>query len=625
MSLGDNERRLRTNPVLELKDWLRRLTSDRELWLKKGSQFEALLQALCKEGLRLPGHFVHELNAGGFEVPRGLRAAEPLRPGVVGLLWDRKADQGVVTPLRIEVVDAGGDWSIADHLPFDADGLQRLFIALARELGLPAAVPERLAFTIDDGLGVPAQGRSMNIAALLGVIRELASPAELLDAACAVLEPDGDDGKLRASDGVEAKLDAFRREIETGTLLVRHSDCPTAGKYDAYFEEVWTVRSLKELGERLQSAGLLAGLFERVILDEADFRRINGRLEELLEREHDYDAVMDLARRVLQCEASPAVSEERLAVVRRALLNSQRHRGSLDILSRERSQLEKLRKAGRFTCFEEIADEAVHVAASCYDLHLFDEMVNILELWKERVEQEPRLLSPELRYMLFNTLARGLMAKGESGWSMLFERSLELQRELAPEQVHRTRNYLIHGLLRAGELERAGQEIEAAFQDEFLDGYSRNFLCFYRADLARRSGEQWEDPELEDRGLKISGPGHPTGFYFQATARQKGRSTSDRQARLLVSRRLFLKDVDPLLEENKNSILYLLATAVELASAAYAEDRRRWRRECEFLEDFLEPRTHREMARYYKDVTAQLGEEPSVAVAEKLLTQVPYF
>lgn len=423
-----------------------------------------------------------------------------------------------------------------------------------------------------------------------------------------------------------SKLKAFSREVEEGTLLVRHADSQAAQAFDDLFREVWTVRSLKELAEKLHDKGLLQTLFDCARLSESELRRINLQLKEMVDEQRDYSASLDLARRALQCEVQDDVPATVVAETQRAFLDARRHRGDLSVLEKERQQLNELQNSGGLTCYEELADKSVNYAASCYDPHLFGEMIDVLTPWVERVEEEPRLLSPELRYKLFNTLARARIARQEQGWRDPLERSLELQEKLAPGQVQRTRNYLIHGLLRFHKFEVASQQIQRAVEDEFLSEYSRQFLCFYRADLARRRGGLWEDEQMEQVHLESTEPGHPGGYYFQATARQSHRNVDDRLRRFQKARQLFLKDFDTSApESSQNSVLYLLASAAGLAQAAYGDDQGRWVREKDFLKNFLETRMCAGMDRYYQNVTESLEAEPDVRSVEELLRAIPYF
>ena len=622
------ERLMRTNPVLVLSPRVDRLVAEPRRWLDKAPVFEALLERLSAEQVELPLRFVERLRECQFSIPDTLRQSAPPSPGVLGLLVDRESGDGLVTPLQVELLDSDHrqNWSIEDHLPFGTDRMQRLFLEMARALDLPAGVPERLAFSINDGLGELAVGRSMDVAALLAVVRELSGGSPLLDAACAVVEPGGEVDELRACGEVTSKLEAFSREIGEGTLLVRHAGCGAAEPFDDSFDQVWAIRSLKELAEKLQDAGLLEELFEQARLGADELRRINRRLEQMIEEQHHYSDALDLARRVRQCDTEDDVPAAVVTETQRAFLDSRRHRGSLKVLEEERQKLNELEDAGRFTCYEDLADKAVHFAASCYDPHLFGEMIDVLSPWVERVEEGPRLLSPKLRYMLFNTLARARIARQEQGWKRLLERSLTLQKKLDSGQVQRTRNYLIHGLLRFGKLEAASEQIQRAVEDATLSAYSEQFLCFYRADLARRQGELWEDEQMEQVDLKTAGPGHPGGYYYQATARQSGRNVGDRRRRFEKARQLFLKDFDSSAEKPEaNSVLYLLASAVGLAKAGYGNGRDRWARERGFLEDFLETRMCAGMGRYYRDVMTSLDATPDVRSVEELLRAIPHF
>lgn len=621
------ERRLLTNPVLVLKPRLEELASDPWLWVSKAPRLKALIDDLGDSGVDLPPHFVQQTVAAGIVADTG--PSPRLAPGAVGLLWDRDADEGVVAPLKVELLDEGvdGDWEVAEYLPFDASDLQRLFVSLGRELRLPVGVPERLAFRVAHELEEPAEGMSMNVAALLAVLGALAGEpsSPLLESACAVVEPVGSGGQLRASDGVGAKLRGFVREYERGTLLIRHREDDDAREFDEYFDEVWAVVSVKELAEHLQQAHLLDALFERVELSDDEVRRIQRRLDLLVEERHAYAEAKDLSRRALQCEFHAAVSLRSREKIERAWLDAERHQGSMDVLQRERQAMEELREKGRYTCFESMADKAVNYAASCYDPHIFDEIERVLEPWLLKVRDEPRLLSPKLRYKLFNTLANAKVALGKEGWRELFESSLELQMRLKPGEVQRTRNYLIHALLRIGAVEEAREQIALAQRDLELSVFSKRFRDFCRADLARRDGEKWASDVMDPLHEGSDAPGHLGGRYLQATARQPGRGREDRVERFLRARRLFLKDLNLDEAARGNSVLFLLAAAVGMAAAAYGEDQERLLREQQSFKKFIETRTAPECRRYYQDVIEAMGEEPDVKLVERLLSRIPFF
>ena len=129
---------------------------------------------------------------------------------------------------------------------------------------------------------------------------------------------------------------------------------------------------------------------------------------------------------------------------------------------------------------------------------------------------------------------------------------------------------------------------------------------------------------MEERDHHSEDAGHPSGFYFQATARQPGRSAEDAAARFEQARRMFLKDISDR-DKSSDTVLVLLASAVELAHAAAIDAFYPWQQSRAFLKDFIESRTDGAMSRYDKNVLHGLPERPDPDAAERLLTRIPFF
>jgi hypothetical protein len=253
------------------------------------------------------------------------QALPPANPGVVGLVVDTISREALVVPLRAE---RSSDWYVDPTLPFHQAGtLAELLGRLVRSLGLPHldGIPERFAYTLHDPLGRRSDGPSMHLAGLLAVIRQVNSNPPLLDRACCVAQPDGE--RLVSVGGLSQKLDAFRREYGTGTLLVRCRDAKAA-EFDAYFDTVWEVDSLAELARQLEQAELLQVFLDGQPLSAVDAKTILNRVRQLEEIEHRYAEALDLCQRVERAGFSPAVPSRLQRKFRQRVIDFYRHLGA---------------------------------------------------------------------------------------------------------------------------------------------------------------------------------------------------------------------------------------------------------------------------------------------------------
>ena len=120
-----------------------------------------------------------------------------------------------------------------------------------------------------------------------------------------------------------------------------------------------------------------------------------------------------------------------------------------------------------------------------------------------------------------------------------------------------------------------------------------------------------------DGQAPIPGPaGHPFGIYFQATARQAGRSREDRVERLQRAAEFFEVDVAGSKEPN---LLSFLADCVRLRAAAETDQAEAWQALRTSLQHYLRGRHNEGFARHYQEAWESLGNTPSVAAAEKKL------
>lgn len=602
----------RTNPVWCVERFRQQWHETAEGWRLLPLVLPRIIAALGQAGLRLPRQALREwqMVAPKFEFPE----PPPAAPGVVGLLVDRTTRAAWVTPLRVRAADR---WSIEPHLPLRVEVVQDLLVQLIQSAGIQigGAIPERLAFAFDDLLGCRADGSSLDVAALLAVLCEINGQPPLLQRACALVQP-GPGGRLVSVGSVGRKLAAFVREYESGTLLVRAGDCVEGAAYDRYFTTVWQVDSFGELAHH--AAALLPALCRVVPLDRPGWETSLGYLQALQEA-HRYGDVLSLAQRLLHCPGEGSTGEQR-GQVRRTLREVYRHLGyyaeSVNLASEDATAA---RESSASSYSERLAADTV-LAASFYDPHRFDDAERVLRPWCERLAVDPLIVQPEERVMAFNTLARVLTAQGRAGWRELFAESQRVQTARHGRAAPRTLNYLAHSLLRADEWDEA-EAVLTQVAEYPLDAMSRWMLAFYRADLARRRGALWSDPDLDQCSPTSCPVGHPLGFYFQATARQPGRTPAEAQARFSRARDFFLLDRRGAHHPN---IADFLAACMQLAVAVSGTDASWDRARAELLEQLV-PRPDCQLASFYQATAAALGPVPDAAQVAQLLTRIPWF
>ncbi len=571
--------------------------------------------ALQQHGVALPERVRSELH-----LPS---PPEEPRPGVVGLLVAEVHGEicGLVCPLGARRAEV---WRLPVFLPFGSDDLQRGLGSVMRHSGqdLAGVVPEALAFEFTAPELGHMSGRSMDVAALLAILDELSGRrCPLLGAACSLVwMPEGGSGRFQAVDQVRTKLEAFERELGRGTLLICASETE-AKLYAAGFDEVWVVTSWAELICRLREAELLAPLLEARELSAAEYERALSRLNRQSAELHRHAEAWDLARRLESC----ALSEELpLELVQRARIEMLRplrllgkHRESAELSAAHCEYLEGL---GDLVSYEQLAAAANTHAASLFFSHGFSDGIEVLRPWLDRIEQEPRLFGAELRAHLLTTAARLGSALGVEESRSWVESARELQQRGGAKQQRKTVTHHAEVLLRLGDDEGARKIVEELWGEVGAEPPMHNldlwFAALYKAELARRRGERELVPQLEDVAfLEDRQAGHVVAYYYQATARQAGRDSGDRVARL---------DRAALLcERNRveGGLYELLADLLRLSAAATRGDGSEWRLRAERLQ--AEVSSDLLLTRWYGALLDQLGEAPDVALAEALLDSAP--
>jgi hypothetical protein len=619
---------LRTNPVwcldLAIDSWRATPLG----WIRAPGRLHAALRCLTEQGVAVP-----QSASGRWAEALGLSSLPSTRepePGVVGLLFDEgglrsrgSAPRGFVTPLTARAAEG---WDVPKHFPFQAAHLQDLLLRLvaASTLSLDRAVPERLAFEIGDRLGQRAEGSSMHVAGLLAVLDTVAGRPALLRGACAVVMPEGEE--LIPVGFIREKLEAFRREYGRGTLLVWHPDSKEeVTEFLPCFHQSWSVRSLAELAGRAEEVSgrvrLLSPLLKHVELSHTDLSVAHHYLVGLIDREHRYSPAYDLSRRLLQCGRQPEVPVPLVRAVERRALDLARHLGYLEESEQlARRQVERLRQT-TCTSYDERAEADVIHAASLYHLHRFEAIVDRLEPWRRQIHQDPLRFTPETRVKLFNTLARAQIALDREGWQELIEESVAILEDRDPNDRPRALCILAHGLLHRGDLSRAREVLDRAGGLPGSGPFPRWTRAFLEADLARREGRRFTDPEME-KAAPRGQFGLPLGSYLQATARQH--DCPDPAGRFARAAEAFRRDAGPPAPTN---LLHCLASLMDLAAAAWRQpaDLDGWSAALVRLHEHLRPREGFGLAEYYHEPFKRIGDHPEPAAVESMLCRVPHF
>jgi hypothetical protein len=586
-----------------------------EAWLRSNpvAMLALRLQREGLAGIAAERHAARELVAGGYGLSAHYLetlgvAAEARRHGVVGLVLGKKRGGDPVGWADRLSAKAAGRWSGRAGLPFEPLDLLGVLLGLLRARQgdeLFAVLPEARAFEIADELDTEISGPSMTIAGALAVLDAVTGSArEELAAAVSLVQLEegvrpsgaaGEDLKLVRVEGEVAKLEGFERECGRGSLvLVAPDTAVDKRELHRMFERVWHVGSLRQLGGRLEAAGLL-GDFAR---PEALSVRAIDRVEVILQRFSRSDFLIgraiDLAARLKEAlrttEPKRDVPARRL---RRALSHSAKPL-RLDAVLRDavlagQAVLARAEAATELADHAELCAAAIELAAAHYVDYHFEAMAGLMRPWRERLAADPRLVPAELRVRVLGNLARALSVWQDEAepWRALCTEALALQAETAPAQLPLTRGFFIGALLASDALDEAEVEIAKAegelLRADYVNNPSLWFLRFDRAELARRRGEVWDDPEMERAGLVRPGQfGRAMGYYFQATARQAGRVAEDAAARFDRAAEFF--GAGPPLE---HSGLWVFVHLMRLGAAERRGDGAAWESAYGALAEFL--------------------------------------
>lgn len=558
-------------------------------------------------------HLIKRLKEDHYNVPDRFCASEPLRPGVVALLVDAASgdQKAFIAPLQVAKI-AQRHWHCHPGLPFTSEQLLTLLSRLMASLGTVAnnSMAETHSFEIKVPLQTPIQGRSMHVAGLISVVRGAhASSPSLLESVAALVEPDGN--RLIEVGFARLKLEAFVRELGRGTLLVR-APGGEAAAFDEHFDEVWEVEDFEGLAKRLYASNLLDPLLRAQKLGPDQFESVIEHARHMNRHSH-FTPALHMIERLEHCTLENTVSYRQRQDLARLMCDLHRHLGHYDrAVALAQAQVVNVHAMGDRASHDSLAHAEVRVAAALYDSHNFKAIVKLLSPWMKKLAQDPRIIAPHTRVMLFNTLGRSEAVLGRPSFAEYFKASLRQQEGLDLANAVRTRNYLIHGYLKNNDLNKAG---EALTENETACS-SDPWLAFYRADLARRRGLLWSDDALEQT---IGGPSssYPRAFYFQATARMQGRSAQEAADRFREARRCLCRGV-----ENPAGVLYFLTLLLALAEATWLEDATGQKIGLKYLDDNLHSTS---LKHYYQKDLDRLHDDPGTSALEKFLGRVPYF
>lgn len=603
----------KTNPVYCINKLVESWKSLGNEWLLIPTKLNRLLAVLEGRGVSLPPEAIdvwaREYGLSGLGVEEILK---PI-PGVVGLVVSQ--NEAFVVPLDVEPAKSA-QWDISPILPFREPGkLPSLLARLIASCSVPQpeGVPERFTYRVTSDFDRLSHGASMDLAAILAIIRN-ANDDPLFDRACCIAEPMSNN-RLAVVGSAQTKLGAFQRECGRGTLLVR---CRADGSHihDKNFDHVWMVDSLNELADKLEENGFLKVFRDARELDELETRIVLARADHLAKRK-DNPQPSEALKLLQRCELAgfdldvPKVDQFRVkhGII---LLNRTlgRFKTACELSAKHRNELIN----SPFKSYEEMANNDAEYGASLFYAHKFQEIVDLLEPWCQRDPlRDPFLLTPLARVKILNTLARALYSNNQCGWEELLKKSEEIWKHVDQTELPRTWFYQAQGYLRVGNASEAENTISKIEARSHLPQLTRDYVPYLKADLARINREIWSDSRTE----KSEATGFPLAMYFQATARQSGRSEDDvfqrfRKARIII---------DGLTGQDTGNYMAFLSCCLRLAEGAWANDSKAWTEGATMMANFLDREEAMEYRNYYKDLIIGSDSTPDIQKAEAFLNR----
>lgn len=620
-----NESLLRSNPIWALELTARHAEAAGLFWVDKQKRVAAQLATLQRQGVAIPSAGLHRLIQNQI-LPAGQNVEHhEASPRVVGMLIDHWLDESFASPFETET---SVGWSVASNLQGRESAIRSIINEIQRHERI-AGVFDRTDFAVRDRLARNFAGASVDIPAVLSMIDAAnGHQNNVFRCVCSLVERR--DNALQLVGSADRKLKGFLREYGEGSLLllpdgVHLSDLQDSGtlspeEADAPFEQIWHAGTLQELTDRLADAGLLQ-VFQRPI-SHIEAPVLARRIEQIVNQQHNYAEGLDLIERTLRCGLDANVEVQTSRHFVRIQSDALRHLGRYErAVAVAGDEYDRILQSGTYTSHDQTAAWAATYAAALRDQHDFPAMCRILEPIVEHLTNDEKAFSPLTRVMVLNTLGNAeiAMANPERKWETRFRKSLEIQSGTDRYNQPRTANDLIHGLLRSDRLADADLELQS-WLPNCSNSFSAFFLKFAAADLARRRGDLFEDPELESATADTVRVGHPIAYYFQATARQVGRNAPDAAVRFRKAVQLFQHD---LTDDSENSILDLLIACMKLGVGLHTDDRRAWCSAADDLQRFLDVHGG-PLLSWYGACVHQLGKTPDSAALERLLERVPY-
>jgi len=536
--------------------------------------------------------------------------------GVSGLVVTQTvSSEAFLVPLE---PTCGESWDVDYTLPLKKVIIQDLLADILR-ISHPSkniGVPERFSFTFKDKFKQKTGGHSMDVAAVLSIIRLMNDCPPIFDRSCAMVQVEKE--KLIEVGDAQAKLNCFIRERGRGTLLV----CCTNSlkKYRESFDVVWEVNTLKQLADKLYECKFLDVFFDKKKLSTSEAGLVLSRVRQL-KNSHQQAFALDLLTRSLTIGFEKSVPNKVLDKINQMHNDLHRNLGNFSIAIKQgKKNLDDANNA-LITSYDFRANTTLKYAAACYNSHNFFEIKNLLAPWLEKINQDPLILRALTRLKIFNTLARSLVILNEEGWESLFLESEKILQAIEPTDLPRTWNYLAHAYLKTNDLEKAGVLL-GKYTEHHLDDKSRNFLSFLKAELARRNNEIWADADLDSQEASSSKSSEFLMYYFQATARQPGRESLDVKKRFDQAIEYILWDEKHI---EKTNILYLLKYFLQIAQSSKTNDVNLWRGSIRQIGVFFKKITIPFLKNFYKDFIPSDTSNPCEQISEKILSRVPYF
>jgi hypothetical protein len=620
-----DEGRQRTNPAFVLKAIAEDLEERfRRNWKLASLHVAQAVEDLMSAGIAVPPSALASVRP---YLPAGFNPSSVSdHPRVLGLVVSIGSNDGFVLPLRCQL--DGSRWD--ESLPFRREDVLDALAQLVGSAGLPTAgvLPERLQFTFANPLGHEGGGNSITVAAALSVLDALDKHrSDLLRCACAVVEP-AEGGRFRSVRHVKPKLAAAIREHGGASLLVCAPGCREVDDVRSRFDVIWEVRSFEDLAAKLHEAGILQPLFQKVPLRWDELERVGEELRVLVQTRHQYHQATGLGGRLLGCATTGPVPVSLWTSIRGLVAQAHRHQGNFqEAYQGWKDVQEGVDARANLTSYDERAETAAEFASTLFDCHRFAEIPPLLEQWVVTIRNDPQKLKPQTRVHLLNTLGRALIVLGKQGWDEHFLHSLEIQERLDRGNLLRTTCYRIYGMLHEGLYDAARNTLHELGPLGDVPGFSGQQLRFLRADLARRTAEMWEDPELEEIRPGQACPGHPVAWYLQARGRQFCAPAMDGQVNLEQARTYLHRAADFLRHDAQNqprNICGVFASCFDLFAASLVDSATEWTRSRDEIRRFVDDPAAEPLREYYAVAISKIGILPSRAVAEEFLSLVPY-